>query len=101
MTVFSNTSYTPEQLQVYLAKAIAIVLDHEAHGTDLSPEVRYDELARALGCHGEHVTTLDELAPAIERARSSGLPAVLHVEVDPDINANPIGYEQFRSARTY
>lgn len=77
------------------------VPDHEAHGTDLSPEVRYDELARALGCHGEHVTTLDELAPAIERARSSGLPAVLHVEVDPDINANPIGYEQFRSARTY
>ena len=50
------------------------VPDHEAHGTDLSPEVRYDELARALGCHGEHVTTLDELAPAIERARSSGLP---------------------------
>lgn len=44
VTVFSNTSYTPEQLQVYLAKAIAIVLDHEAHGTGPVPDsmVRVD-----------------------------------------------------------
>lgn len=73
----------------------------EAHGTDLSGGVRYDELARALGCHGEHVDSMDGLAPAVERARAAGVPVVIHVKVDPDLNADPIGYEQFRSARTY
>jgi acetolactate synthase-1/2/3 large subunit len=31
---------------------------------------------------------------------ASGLPAVLHVEVDPELNADAIGYEQFQYART-
>lgn len=68
------------------------------HGTDLAA-VRYDELARALGCHGEYVGEIDDLRPAIERAVASGLPAVVHVRVDPDLNADPIGWEQFRAAR--
>lgn len=73
----------------------------QAHGTELSASTRYDELARALGCHGEYVDSMADLAPAVERSRASGLPAVIHVRVDPDLNANPIGYEQFRAARTY
>lgn len=76
------------------------VPDDEHHGTDLAA-VRYDELARALGCHGEYVDTMAALGPAVERARAASVPAVIHVRVDPDLNANPIGYEQFRAARTY
>lgn len=77
------------------------VPDGEIHGTELSSGVRYDDLARSLGCHGEYVDSMADLAPAVERAMASGLPAVMHVVVDPDLNADPIGYEQFRSARTY
>lgn len=70
------------------------------HGTDLSPATRYDELARSLGCHGEYVDRLDQLAPAIERSIASELPAVIHVRVDPQLNADPIGFDQFRASRT-
>jgi len=77
------------------------VPEGEIHGTELYSGVRYDDLARSLGCHGEYVDSMADLAPAVERSMASGLPAVMHVVVDPDLNADPIGYEQFRSARTY
>ena len=35
---------------------------------DLRPETRYDQVAEALGCHGELVSTPAELRPALERA---------------------------------
>ncbi len=69
-------------------------------GTDILPSTRYDLLAEALGCHGEHVSTIAELAPAIARAVESGKPAVIHVVVDPEVNVNAIGYEQFQYSRT-
>ncbi len=68
-------------------------------GTDIG-EVRYDLVAEAMGCHGELVTGIDELVPAIERGRASGRPAVIHVQVDPDLNVDAIGYEQFQYARS-
>ena len=46
---------------------------------------RYDRLAHALGAHGEHVTRLDELRPALGRAYESGGPAVVNVETDPEV----------------
>ena len=48
---------------------------------------RYDRLAQALGAHGEHVTRMDELRPALVRAIESGLPAVVNVETDPTVQA--------------
>jgi acetolactate synthase-1/2/3 large subunit len=68
-------------------------------GTDIGA-VRYDLMAEAMGCHGELVTAVEQVGPAIERARASGLPAVLHVQVDPEINADAIGYQQFQDARS-
>jgi acetolactate synthase-1/2/3 large subunit len=68
-------------------------------GTDIG-EVRYDLVASAMGCHGELITTVDQIAPAVERARASGLPSVLHVQVDPEVNADAIGYQQFQDARS-
>ncbi len=46
---------------------------------------RYDLMAKALGAHGEHVTRLDELRPALTRAVDSGRTAVINVETDPKV----------------
>jgi len=46
-------------------------------------EIRFDELARAMGAHGERVARASELRPALERSVASGKPAVIHVDVDP------------------
>jgi acetolactate synthase-1/2/3 large subunit len=52
---------------------------------DLRPGTRYDELAQALGCHGELVSTPAELRPALERAFESGRPAIVNVLTDPTV----------------
>jgi acetolactate synthase-1/2/3 large subunit len=51
-----------------------------AHGCELLP-TRYDEVVKALGGHGELVTTADQLLPALERAIQSGKPACVNVLV--------------------
>jgi len=52
---------------------------------ELRPETRYDEVVRALGGHGELVSTPGELRPALIRALGSGLPAVVNVLTDPAV----------------
>ncbi len=56
--------------------------DEETINADFS-ETRFDEVARAMGAHGERVGIEEELRPALDRAIASGLPAVIHVDVDP------------------
>jgi thiamine pyrophosphate-dependent acetolactate synthase large subunit-like protein len=48
-------------------------LDTSLSGTD------YAAVARAFGCHGEWVTDAEAIAPALDRALASGLPAVVDV----------------------
>ncbi|HTX96400.1 MAG TPA: acetolactate synthase [Mycobacterium sp.] len=52
---------------------------------ELRPGTRYDEVVRALGGHGELVAAPAELRPALERAITSGLPAVVNVLTDPSV----------------
>jgi acetolactate synthase-1/2/3 large subunit len=52
---------------------------------ELRPGTRYDEVVRALGGHGELVSTPAELRPALTRALGSGLPAVVNVLTDPTV----------------
>ncbi|HEV2874888.1 MAG TPA: acetolactate synthase [Thermoleophilaceae bacterium] len=52
---------------------------------ELQPGCRYDEVVRALGGHGELVSTPDELRPALERAFASGKPTLVNVLTDPDV----------------
>ncbi|HWE12756.1 MAG TPA: acetolactate synthase [Solirubrobacteraceae bacterium] len=52
---------------------------------DLRPGTRYDEIAAALGCHAELVSTPDELRPALERAFAAGRPALVNVLTDPGV----------------
>jgi len=73
--------------------------DWAGRGIDLA-RVRYDRVAEGLGCHGEYVEEQEQLAPALQRAVDSGKPALLHVQVDPELNAAPVGWEQFRKMRS-
>jgi acetolactate synthase-1/2/3 large subunit len=50
-------------------------------GTRLS-DAPYHEIARAFGCHAQHVTRLEELRPAVQAAFASGKPACVNVEID-------------------
>jgi acetolactate synthase-1/2/3 large subunit len=52
---------------------------------DLRPETRYDEVVKALGCHGELVERPEDVRPALERAFSAGVPALVNVLTDPSI----------------
>jgi acetolactate synthase-1/2/3 large subunit len=54
--------------------------------TALAPS-RYDRLCEVFGGHGEHVERPEELTPALERALSSGQPAIVNVMLDPDAMA--------------
>ncbi len=76
-----------------------IAPEHQ-QGVDISTAMRYDILAQGLGCYGEKVDLVEDLPAALQRAVDSGKPAVLHVTVDPAINADPPGYKQFRYVRT-
>ncbi len=76
-------------------------LGPEHHGAvEFAPGVRYDLMAQAMGCFGVKVDTIDELAPAMQAAAQSGKPAMIHVTVDAAVNADPIGFKEFRYART-
>jgi acetolactate synthase-1/2/3 large subunit len=52
---------------------------------ELRPETRYDEVVEALGGHGELVRQPQDVQPAIERAFSSGKPALVNVLTDPSV----------------
>jgi acetolactate synthase I/II/III large subunit len=52
---------------------------------DLRPETRYDEVVEALGGYGELVKTAQDVKPALERAFSSGKPALVNVLTDPSV----------------
>lgn len=41
-------------------------------------------MAEGYGCYAERVTKTEDFAPALERARASGLPAVLELVTDPE-----------------
>ncbi len=50
-------------------------------GCELLP-TRYDKVCIGFGGHGEHVTTVEALLPAVERALDSGLPACVNVMIE-------------------
>jgi len=82
----------------YLAQGYSAP-DWERRGIELSP-VRYDGVAKNLGCAAEFVDRLEDLAPALERATASRRPTVIHVQIDRELNTKPPGWEQFRTARS-
>ncbi|MFA5938957.1 MAG: thiamine pyrophosphate-binding protein [Sinimarinibacterium sp.] len=66
-----------------------VAAGHDAFYPDMgswenTPGVRYDRMMNEFGCHGEHVETVDQLRPALERAFKSGKPALVNVVADTD-----------------
>ncbi|MFA9566042.1 MAG: thiamine pyrophosphate-binding protein, partial [Acidimicrobiales bacterium] len=60
-------------------------------------EIAFDEVARAMGCHGERVADPYELDATLRRCIDSGLPAVVHVDVDPELHLFAPGLEAFKA----
>jgi thiamine pyrophosphate-dependent acetolactate synthase large subunit-like protein len=56
------------------------------YGCDLGV-VHYEQIAEAVGGHGEFVTRDEEIIPAIERAMNSGKPACVNVMTDPTVTS--------------
>jgi acetolactate synthase-1/2/3 large subunit len=56
-------------------KSFGFSFGADLDGTD------YAEIARGFGCHGERVTSPEQVRPALERAIASGLPAVIDCHV--------------------
>ena len=48
--------------------------------------VRWDRVGEAVGCHGEYAETLDQVQPALERARATAGPAVVCLRTDHEAN---------------
>jgi acetolactate synthase-1/2/3 large subunit len=71
----------------------------EWFGHEHSP-VRYDQVAIAMGCHGEYVDKGSEIKSALQRSQASGKPAVIHAVVDPVANVDPPGNWLWTAART-
>ncbi len=49
-------------------------------------EVRWDTVAKGLGCHGEYVDSIAELAPALARAKAHEGPALVCVRTSKEAN---------------
>jgi acetolactate synthase-1/2/3 large subunit len=58
---------------------------------DMLPELRYDRMFEAIGCHGEHVTRPEDIRPALERAFAADRPSVVNVIGDPRIGHARLG----------
>jgi len=48
-------------------------------------DIRFDKIAEAMGCYGERVRDPKEISNALKRAKESGLPAVVDVEIDRNV----------------
>lgn len=70
----------------------------EMPGQDLgTPD--YQLVATAFGGHGERVERVADIAPALQRAIASGLPAIINVIVDPYVaSATHLGFAGVMSA---
>ena len=74
-----NQQFALKPIKTLLLKSLG---PDETINTDLH-EIRWDDVARAMGAHGERVAEPGELREAIKRSKACGRVAVIHVDVDP------------------
>ena len=95
------------------ANVIVVVVDNGMYGTIRMHQERhypgrvhatglknpdFAALARAYGGHGETVTATEQFAPALQRARTAGVPAIIHVHVDPEAITATATLSQIRAS---
>jgi acetolactate synthase-1/2/3 large subunit len=67
------------------------------YGTSLvNPD--FAALAKAFHAHGELVETTEQFAPAFERARAAGKPALIEIRIDPEAISPNATLQSIRSA---
>jgi acetolactate synthase-1/2/3 large subunit len=76
--VFAEGSWTMEEPN-------ELALYGETFGTKQG-EIRWDLVATGLGCHGEYVDRIEDLEPALHRARDHAGPSLVCVRSDHDAN---------------
>jgi acetolactate synthase-1/2/3 large subunit len=74
-----NQQFALKPLKTLVLKSLG---PEETINADLG-EIEFDQVARAMGAHGERVSDPGGLRGAIERSLASGRCAVIHVDVDP------------------
>ncbi len=57
--------------------------DHPDRITAFQPGLRYEQITQTFGGYGEYVEHPAQIAPALRRALSSGVPACVNVRTDP------------------
>ncbi len=82
--VWNNSSWGPSFDQMPMLRG-------RVDPFDMLPELRYDRMFEAIGCHGEHVTKAAEIRPALERAFRSGRASVINVIGDPRVGHARLG----------
>lgn len=102
-----------ETLVRYNLPAVIVVLNNSSWGGvslarnifhpdmdsyDMLPELRYDKMFEAIGCHTEYVHEPDELLPALDRSFNSGKTSLVNVIADGDKTAAPWAYIKFGDA---
>jgi acetolactate synthase I/II/III large subunit len=59
-------------------------------------EIAWDQVAEAMGAHGERVSNPSELEPALRRCLGAARCAVVHVDVDPTAHMFAPGLQYFK-----
>jgi acetolactate synthase-1/2/3 large subunit len=90
--VWNNSSWGPSFDQMPMLRG-------RVDPFDMLPDLRYDRMFEAIGCHGEHVATAGEVRPALERALSSGKASVVNVLGDPRVGHARLGGNLLGSTR--
>jgi acetolactate synthase-1/2/3 large subunit len=82
--LWNNSSWGPgfEQMPMLRGRVDAF---------DMLPDLRYDRMFEAIGCHGEYVVRPSEIRPALERAFAAGKPSVINVIGDPRVGHARLG----------
>ena len=83
VVIVINCDYAWGMEELYMEKVAGTTVNVK------QSEVRYDEVARALGCRGELVDQPDQLRPAFDRALAAELPTLIQVVVDDRENVHP------------
>ncbi len=74
-----NQLFALKPLKTLVKKTLS---PEETINSDLH-EIEFDQVARAMGAHGERVSTPEGLRGAIERSVATGRCSVIHIDVDP------------------
>ena len=89
---------------VKLTQTIGLQMLRPAIGTEQQgtinadfEEIAFDEVAEAMGCHGERVADPADLEAALQRCVDSGKPSVIHVDVDPNMHLFAPGLQEFKA----